>query len=153
MNVTIDTIDRKILKTLQSDGRISLAHLSEKIGLSATPCKRRLMLLEDSGVIAGYEARINHKACGFGLTALISVELERQDSEELLRFQREISKFEEIVTGTLLTGSQDFMLEIVVESLEEYESFLQTKLLRVSGIRAVRSRFALRRFINRSRIP
>ena len=79
--------------------------------------------------------------------------LERQDADEIASFQKKIAQFEEVVTGTLMTGAQDFLLEIVVESLEEFETFLQTKLLRISGIRVVRSRFALRKFIDRARIP
>lgn len=153
MVFTTDTIDRKILAALRDDGRMSLVDLAEKVGLSATPCKRRLARLEESGLISGYTARIDRKVAGFGITAFISVELERQASEDLESFQRRVAHFEEVVTGSLMTGSQDFLLEVVVESLEEYELFLQTKLLRIPGIRAVRTRFALRRFVDRSRIP
>ncbi|MFW8634895.1 Lrp/AsnC family transcriptional regulator [Cribrihabitans pelagius] len=148
-----DAIDREILRALREDGRIPLVQLAARVGLSQTPCKRRLQRLEESGLIAGYIARIDRKAAGFGITAFVSVELERQDAEEIASFQQKIARFEEVVTGTLMTGAQDFLLEIVVESLEEFETFLQTKLLRISGIRAVRSRFALRKFIDRARIP
>ena len=112
---------------------MSLVELSESVGLSQTPCKRRLKRLEEAGLIAGYRARSDRKAAGCGITAFVSVE--------------------EVVTGSLMTGAQDFLLEVVVASLEEFESFLQTKLLRLEGIRAVRSRFALRRFVDRARIP
>lgn len=153
MKITTDSIDRKIMRALQRDGRMTLAQLADHVGLSATPCKRRLLRLEEAGIIAGYEARIDPKVSGFGVTAYISVEMERQDVDELARFQREVSHFEEVVTGTLMTGSQDFLLEVAVENLEEFEQFLQTRLLRLSGIRAVRSRFALRKFIDRARLP
>ncbi len=153
MKITIDRIDRKILRALQNDGRMSLAQLAGEVGLSATPCKRRLMQLEANGVIAGYQARIDRKASGFAITVFVSIELERQEGDEIDRFQREVARFDEVVTGTLMTGSQDFLLEVAVESLEEYETFLQTRLLKVAGIRGVRSRFALRKFIDRSRIP
>ncbi len=132
---------------------MSLVQLAARVGLSQTPCKRRLQRLEESGLISGYMARIDRKAAGFGITAFVSVELERQDGDEIAEFQKKVSRFEEVITGTLMTGAQDFLLEIVVESLEEFETFLQTKLLRISGIRAVRSRFALRKFIDRARIP
>jgi len=148
-----DHIDRKILRILREDGRLPIAQLADQVGLSATPCKRRLVRLEECGLISGYSARIDRKTAGFGITAFVSVELERQGADEIAQFQERVARFEEVVTGTLMTGAQDFLLEIVVESLEEFETFLQTRLLRVGGIRVVRSRFALRRFIDRARIP
>lgn len=151
--IATDEVDREILRALRDDGRMSLVQLAARVGLSQTPCKRRLQRLEESGLISGYMARIDRKAAGFGITAFVSVELERQDGDEIAEFQKKVSRFEEVITGTLMTGAQDFLLEIVVESLEEFETFLQTKLLRISGIRAVRSRFALRKFIDRARIP
>lgn len=153
MNITIDNTDQRILRALQKDGRMSLAQLAEACGLSATPCKRRLTRLEQAGIIAGYSARIDPKAAGFGVTAYVSVEMERQDTEELARFQRDVARFDEVVTGSLMTGSQDFLLEIAVADLEEFETFLQNRLMRLPGIRAVRSRFALRKFIDRTRLP
>lgn len=150
---TTDALDRVILKALREDGRIPLVQLAERVGLSPTPCKRRLQRLEDSGLISGYTARIDRKVAGFGITALVSVELERQDADAVEQFQRDVARFEEIVTGTLITGGQDYLLEVVVESLEEFETFLQTRLLKISNIRAVRSRFALKKFIDRARVP
>ncbi len=130
-----------------------LVQLAERVGLSATPCKRRLARLEETGLISGYTAQVDRKAAGFAITAFVSVELERQDTEKIAEFQRQAALFDEVVTGTLMTGSQDFLLEVAVESLEEFEAFLQTKLMRLPGLRVVRSRFALRKFINRARIP
>ena len=151
--ISTDEVDREILRALRDDGRMSLVQLAARVGLSQTPCKRRLQRLEESGLISGYMARIDRKAAGFGITAFVSVELERQDGDEIAEFQKKVSRFDEVITGTLMTGAQDFLLEIVVGSLEEFETFLQTKLLRISGIRVVRSRFALRKFIDRARIP
>lgn len=151
--IATDQVDREILRALRDDGRMSLVQLAARVGLSQTPCKRRLQRLEESGVISGYMARIDRKVAGFGITAFVSVELERQDGDEIAEFQKKVSRFDEVITGTLMTGAQDFLLEIAVGSLEEFEIFLQTKLLRISGIRAVRSRFALRKFIDRARIP
>lgn len=153
MKFATDRIDRAILRELRREGRITLADLSERVGLSPTPCKRRVQRLEESGLISDYVARIDRSVAGFGITAFVSVELERQDAEEVSRFQREVARFEEIVTGRLMTGGMDFMLEVAVESLEEFESFLQSRLLKIGGIRAVRSRFALKTFIDRERLP
>lgn len=132
---------------------MTVVQLAEHVGLSPTPCKRRLKRLEESGLISGYGVRIDRKSAGFGITVFVSVELERQDAESINSFQQQVALFEEVVTGTLMTGSQDFLLEVAVGSLEEFEAFLQSKLMRLSGLRAVRSRFALRRFIDRPRIP
>ncbi|SDO94928.1 Lrp/AsnC family transcriptional regulator, leucine-responsive regulatory protein [Lutimaribacter pacificus] len=153
VEMTTDEVDRRILRALQDDGRISIVDLADRVGLSPTPCNRRVRKLEEAGLISGYSARIDHKAAGFGITAFVSVELERQQGEEITRFQSRVAQFEEVVTGALMTGSQDFLLEVVVGSLEEYELFLQSRLMKVPGVRAVRSRFALRKFISRSRIP
>lgn len=153
VTITTDKIDRDIIRALQEDGRMALVQLADRVGLSPTPCKRRLARLEGSGLIAGYTVRIDRKAAGFPITALVSVELERQDAEKVAEFQRQVARFDEVVTGNLMTGAHDFLLEVSVESLEEFESFLQTKLMRLPGLRVVRSRFALRQFINRARIP
>lgn len=148
-----DTIDRKILSILRDDGRIPLVDLADRVGLSPTPCKRRLKRLEDDGLIASYGAQIDRVVAGFGITAFVAVELERQGEKEINAFQKRIAHFDEVITGSLMTGSQDFHLEVVVETLEEYERFLQSKLMSIEGVRAVRTRFALKRFLDRHRIP
>lgn len=132
---------------------MSVVDLADRVGLSATPCTRRVKRLEESGLIAGYSANIDRKIAGFGITAFVSVELEHQSTETIAQFQESVASFDEVVTGLLMTGAQDYLLEVAVESLEEFETFLQSKLLRVGGIRSVRSRFALRKFIDRMRIP
>ncbi|CUI96999.1 Lrp/AsnC family transcriptional regulator [Cognatishimia activa] len=153
MAITIDHVDREILNALVEDSRISIVQLSERIGLSATPCKRRVARLQDMGLIAGYSVEIDRTAAGFGITAYVSVELERKDAEHISAFQRDVALFEEVVTGTLMTGAQDFLLEVAVGSLEEYDAFLQNKLLKADGVKNIKSRFALKKFINRPRLP
>lgn len=153
MKNTIDELDRKILRILCKDGRASIVQLSEETGLSQTPCKKRLRRLEEMGLISGYSAIIGRAASGFGITAFVNVELVSHRAEDITGFQTAISHFSEIVTAALMTGGQDFLLEVVVENLEQYEHFLQTKLAQVSGIRVMRTRFALKKFIERNRIP
>lgn len=153
MLFTIDHIDREIIRALLQNGRMPLVQLAEQVGLSATPCKRRLERLEESGLISGYKAQIDNRAAGFGITAFVSIELKSQDAEKIADFQRRVALFDEVVTGTLMTGSQDFLLEVAVESLEEFETFLQTKLMPLDSILVIRSRFALRKFVERARIP
>lgn len=151
--MTIDQIDRRILSILMKNARIPIVELAEQVGLSATPCRKRIARLEEAGIIARYAAVIDPEKAGFPVTAFVSVELERQEAEALELFERRVMGFEEVVQGFLMTGSQDFLLRVVVEDLPGFERFLQDKLTRVPGIRSVRSRFALRQFVWRNRLP
>lgn len=149
----MDDIDRRILEVLIGDGRISMVDLADRVGLSATPCRRRVAALEDSGVVSRYAAVVDPEKVGYPITAFVSVELERQESASLALFERRVMDFEEVVQGFLMTGSQDFLLRVVVEDLHAFERFLQDRLTRIPGIRSVRSRFALRQFVQRHRLP
>lgn len=149
----MDGIDRRILAILMKDGRIPIVDLAEKVGLSPTPCRKRIANMEESGIIARYSAIIDADRAGFPVTAFVSVELERQHAEVLTEFERRVMDFEEVVQGFLMTGSQDFLLRVVVEDLHAFERFLQDKLTRLEGVRSVRSRFALRQFVWRNRLP
>lgn len=149
----MDGIDRRILAILMKDGRIPIVDLAAKVGLSPTPCRKRIANMEESGIIARYSAIIDADRAGFPVTAFVSVELERQHAEVLTEFERRVMDFEEVVQGFLMTGSQDFLLRVVVEDLHAFERFLQDKLTRLEGVRSVRSRFALRQFIRRNRVP
>jgi len=151
--MAIDQLDRRILGVLLVEGRIPIVDLAERVGLSPTPCRKRVANLEQSGVISRYGAVIDADEAGFPVTAFVSVELERQDAEALEQFQRQVAEFEEVVQGFLMTGSQDFLLRVIVEDLHAFERFLQDKLTKIPGIRSVRSRFALRQFVWRSRLP
>lgn len=149
----MDKIDRRILEILQKDARIPIVELADRVGLSATPCRNRIAKLEREGVIVRYGAVISPDKAGYPITAFVSVELERQEAQSLALFERRVAEFEEVVQGFLMTGSQDFLLRVVVEDLPAFERFLQDKLTTVPGIRSVRSRFALRQFVWRSRLP
>ena len=151
--MTIDHIDRRILGVLLLEGRIPIVDLAERVGLSPTPCRKRVANLEQSGVISRYGAVIDADEAGYPVTAFVSVELERQDAEALSQFQTQVAEVEEVVQGFLMTGSQDFLLRVIVEDLHAFERFLQDKLTKIQGIRSVRSRFALKQFIWRSRLP
>lgn len=148
-----DSIDRRILEILLREGRIPVVELADRVGLSPTPCRKRVAALEKSGLIKRYGAVIDTEKAGYPITAFVSVELERQEAEGLALFERKVMDFEEVVQGFLMTGSQDFLLRVVVEDLQAFERFLQDKLTRIPGIRSVRSRFALRQFVWRSRLP
>lgn len=149
----LDTLDRKIVAILQQEGRIRTIDLAERVGLSPTPCARRIVRLEEEGVITGYTATVNQDKMGLPISIFVSVELENQGAEALQRFEQEVVSFEEVMECFIMTGSQDFLMRVVAADLASYEQFLQEKLTRVPGIRMIRSRFALRRIVKRNRLP
>ncbi len=149
----VDDIDLRILRLLQANGRMRLIELAEKVGLSPTPCARRVRMLESSGVITGYRAMIDLARLGWPITVFVTVELDRKDARSLQHFEQCVRRFPEVVQGFIMTGSQDFLLRVVAADLHDYEHFLQEKLARVEGIRSMRSQFALRSIIPEERLP
>ena len=139
----LDIIDRKILSVLQANGRITMAELAGKVGLSVSPCHRRVKLLEERGVITRYIARIDQKSVGLHVTVFISIKLARQKEEDLDRFARAISKWDEVLECYLMTGNRDYLLRVVAADLSSYEAFLKNKLTRLDGIASIESSFAL----------
>src|ERR1700733_8510859 len=139
----LDAIDRKILGLLQSDGRITMAELAEKVGLSVSPCHRRVKLLEERGVITRYIATVDQKTVGLHVSVFISIKLARQKEEDLNRFARAISKWDEVLECYLMTGNRDYLLRVVAADLSSYEAFLKNKLTRLDGIASIESSFAL----------
>ncbi|HXM15223.1 MAG TPA: Lrp/AsnC family transcriptional regulator [Candidatus Eremiobacteraceae bacterium] len=138
-----DAIDRKILAVLQSDGRISLSDLSEKVNLSPSPCLRRIRRLERTGIIARYVAVLDQAKVGLPVSVFVSIKLESQRVEALERFKRAIEKWPEVLECYLMTGPRDYLLRIVVADLGAYEQFLKQKLTRIDGIASIDSSFAL----------
>jgi Lrp/AsnC family leucine-responsive transcriptional regulator len=138
-----DAIDRKILALLQEDGRLSLAALAEKVGLSPSPCLRRIRLMEKAGIIARYVAVLNQRAVGLPVSVFISIKLESQREEALTKFGRAIARWPEVLECYLMTGPRDYLLRVVVADLSAYEQFLKTKLTRLDGIASIESSFAL----------
>src|SRR6266700_1306813 len=141
--ISLDAIDRKILSLLQSDGRITMAELADKVGLSVSPCHRRVKLLEERGVITRYIATIDQKSLGLHVSVFISIKLARQKEEDLNRFEKAISKWDEILECYLMTGNRDYLLRVVAADLSSYEAFLKNKLTRLDGIASIESSFAL----------
>ena len=139
----LDAIDRKILAALQADGRITMQELADQVGLSVSPCHRRVKLLESRGVITRYIALVDQKAVGLPVSVFISIKLARQKEEDLDRFARAISKWEEVLECYLMTGNRDYLLRVVAADLAAYEAFLKTKLTRLDGIASIESSFAL----------
>jgi Lrp/AsnC family leucine-responsive transcriptional regulator len=138
----LDAIDRKILELLQADGRISLADLAEKVGLSPSPCLRRVRMLED-GVISRYVAVLDQRAVGLPVSVFVSIKLEKQRQESLDRFAKAVERWPEVLECYLMTGSRDYWMRVVVPDLDAYERFVKQKLTRVEGIASIESSFAL----------
>ena len=140
---SLDAIDRKILGVLQADSRTTMQDLAEQVGLSISPCHRRVKLLEQRGVITRYMALVDQKAVGLPVSVFISIKLIRQKEEDLDRFARAISGWEEVLECYLMTGNRDYLLRVVAADLSSYEAFLKNKLTRLDGIASIESSFAL----------
>ncbi len=138
-----DPVDRKILALLQTDGRMTMQELADRVGLSISPCHRRVKLLEERGIITRYVATVDQKALGLHVSVFISIKLARQKVEDLDRFAKAISKWDEVLECYLMTGNRDYLLRVVAADLASYEAFLKNKLTRLDGIASIESSFAL----------
>ncbi len=139
----LDDIDRKIIAALQSEARLTTLQLAVRVGLSPSPCARRVRLLESAGIIQGYVAVIDQEQVGLPVSVFASIKLERQREEELDRFARAVAQWHEVLDCYLMTGPRDFLMRIVVPDLEAYERFLKEKLTRLEGVASIESSFAL----------
>lgn len=139
----LDDIDRRIIAALQADGRMTAQELADRVGLSPSPCARRVRLMEDRGVITGYTAVIDQDMVDLPISVFASIKLERQREDELERFNAAISRWPEVVDCYLMTGQRDYLLRIVVRDLHAYERFLKEKLTRLDGVASIESSFAL----------
>jgi Lrp/AsnC family leucine-responsive transcriptional regulator len=142
-NLDLDALDRKILESLQADGRLSVADLAAQIGLSPSPCLRRVRNLEKAGVISRYVAMLDQRAVGLPVSVFVSIKLEKQKQESLDRFEKAIQRWPEILECYLMTGSRDYWLRVVVPDLDAYERFVKQKLTRIEGVASIESSFAL----------
>ena len=139
----IDEIDRKILAALQKDAHMTTDKLAEFVGLSQSPCARRIRALREAGVIKGYVAVVDQAKVGLPISVFISIKLERQREEELDRFQAAVSRWPEIVECYLMTGQRDYLLRVVIRDIESFEQFLKQKLTKLDGVASIESSFAL----------
>ena len=141
--IDLDAIDRHILDRLQGDGRLSNADLAQQVGLSSSPCWRRVRALEQAGVIKGYTARLDAKAIGLSVNVFMSVSLTTQVEKALQAFERAAAARPEVMECYLMTGDSDYLLRVVVRDLEAYERFVMD-FTKIPGIAQIRSSFALR---------
>ena len=139
----LDAIDRRMLADLQEDGRITNQELSEKVGLSPTPCLRRLKRLEDSGVIQSYSAIVDPKAYGLPFSVFVSVRLVQQTQENISEFEKAVEGWSEVSECYLMTGTQDYLLRVLTDGIDGYDRFLKQKVTRLKCIHSIQSNFAL----------
>lgn len=150
----LDEFDRKILEAMQQNGRLTIVQLSEQIGLSTTPCQRRLKRLEDEGYIKGYTAVIDPLKLNYQINVFVSVKLERQAEEFLERFEDRISKLPEVMESYLMSGGgRDYMLRVVAKDLLSYERFLVEHLARIPGVANIDTSFSIKQVLARSSLP
>jgi Lrp/AsnC family leucine-responsive transcriptional regulator len=141
--VELSETDRRILRVLQEDGRMTVQAIAERVGLSASPCLRRIRQMEDSGVISAYSAVVDQSRIGLPVSVFVSIKLERQRATELDRFAKAISVWPEVMECYLMTGQQDFLVRVVCADLSTYETFLRNRLTQIEGVKSIESSFAL----------
>lgn len=151
--LTMDRTDFKILHHLQNNGRISNAELADLVGLSPSPCLRRVKALEQAGIIKRYAAIVDAKAVGLPISIFVNVSLQRQERSSLEKFEEQIAKYAEIMECYLMTGSFDYVLRIVVPDLDSYERFLAEKLTRTPGVANIQSSFTLKQVVYKTELP
>jgi len=140
----LDDIDRKILRTLSQDGRISNQKLAETINLSPTPCWHRVKALEEARYITGYAALLDQRSLGAPDTVIIEVTVDRHDDEIFKAFSDALAELPEVMEAYLLSGEYDYLIKVAVAGTEGYERFLRQKLYKLPGVRHTRSTFTLR---------
>lgn len=140
----LDEFDYKIIRLLIQDARQTHLEISDKIGLSPSPCARRIRKLEDAGLITGYTAKIDESMLGFDFTVFVSIKLDRQIDENLVDFEKNILRYPEVLDCWLMTGTYDYLLRVAVRDLNEFEHFLTGRLTKVSGVSSIESSIPIR---------
>ena len=149
----LDAIDRRLLAALQENGRLTATELAERVGLTASPCLRRLKRLEQSGVIRGYAALVDQERVGLPVSVFVSVKLERQREDALETFEEAVRRCPEVMECYLMTGTRDYLLRVVVRDLSAYERFLKETLTRIKGVASIESSFALAQVKHANALP
>lgn len=150
----LDRYDRRILGVLQQEGRISNQDLADRIGLSPSPCLRRVRSLEESGVVVGYRALLDAKALGLSLMALIHISMDRHTPERFANFEAKVGELPEVLECLLITGQDaDYQLKVVVNDMDAYQELLLNRITRIQGVTGVHSSFVLRRVVDKTTLP
>jgi Lrp/AsnC family leucine-responsive transcriptional regulator len=150
----LDRTDRRILDQMQRNGRISNLELADAVGLSPTPCSRRVKRLQESGIIERHVTLLNQSRLGLKLTAFITIAMDRHTPDRFDNFETQVAAFPEVIECAVVTGqSADYLVKAVVPDMEYYEAFLLGKLTRIEGVTGVQSSFVLRPVIRKTELP
>ncbi|MDD2761537.1 MAG: Lrp/AsnC family transcriptional regulator [Methylomonas sp.] len=150
----LDRYDRQILSILQTDGRISNQELADRIGLSPSPCLRRVRALEEGGLIVGYRALLDAKALGLTLMALIHISMDQHTPERFSAFEAAVAGIPEVMECLLITGqTADYQLKVVVKDLDAYQELLLKRITGIPGVSGVHTSFVLRRVVDKTAFP
>ncbi|PKF60240.1 AsnC family transcriptional regulator [Psychromonas sp. psych-6C06] len=152
--IKLDRIDKKILTLMQANARISNLELAETVGLSPTPCSRRVKRLEESGIIDKHVTLLKPAVLGLNLTAMIGISMDRHTPDRFDRFEQAIADLPEVLECLIVTGqSADFLLKVVVRDMQHYEKFLLGHLTKLEGVTGVHSSFVLREVVKKTELP
>lgn len=147
----LDRYDQHILELLQQDARLNNQDLAERIGLSPSPCLRRVRALEESGLIVGYRALLDAKKLGLTLMALIHISMDRHTPERFANFEAAVSVLPEVLECLLITGQDaDYQLKVLVRDMDHYQALLLNQITRIEGVTGVHSSFVLRRVVSKT---
>lgn len=153
LEIRLDGIDRRILEALQSDGRLSNVELAGRVGLSPSPCLRRVRQLESAGLIKGYGAHLSRRRLGLGVMAFVQVQLDRHEDPLVADFERAVSAVPEIIACYAVTGAYDFLLQVVARDLDDFGTLAMNVLLRLPGVKDIHSSLALHTMKDGSALP
>ncbi|AVX03913.1 HTH-type transcriptional regulator LrpA [Maritalea myrionectae] len=138
----MDKTDQKIIRELQRDGRLTNQELAERVNLSPSPCLRRLRNLEQQGIIRGYSAIVDQKRYGLPVTVFVRIKLQHHTEQAVGEFETAIKYIDEILEAHLMTGDWDYLLRVIVASLEDYERFTRQSIHRIPGVAGIETSFA-----------
>ena len=151
--IELDRTDYKILHYLQNSGRISNSDLADAVGLSPSPCLRRVKALENAGIVKQYVALVDAKAVGLPISIIVNVSLHSQERGSLMEFETKVAEYEEVLECYLMTGNFDYTLRVVAPDLDSYQRFLAEKLTCINGVANIQSSFTLKQVVYRTELP
>lgn len=151
--LTLDSRDKKILLFLQQDANLTNADLAEKVGLSPTPCLRRVKRLEEAGYIRQYKVEVDRHKLGYPVMAFVQVSLSKQEDGVLDSFEHAIQSYPNVVNCYLATGESDYLLQVIAENLEDYGRIVRYELAAIKGVETVKTTFAIKNIVENAPIP
>lgn len=153
MRIELDEVDCRLLAELQRNARLTTSELAQKVGISQSPCWRRIRRMEEAGLISGYQARLDRRGLGYGVVAFVSISVDFQNEERSVEFVEAVRDIPEVVMFHGIAGAADFLLMVVAKDLDSYSELLQRKLHRLPGVRQALTSFSLQEFKGLDEFP